>query len=91
MTTMIRRKKKSAKSKYSDEAFIGLEPEWKDADKWTGEKYYRERSRVAYYYSYYFYYSGGGLGEEPGRIGGFSKLLGSICVYISRGFVVFCC
>ena len=54
MTTMIRRKKKSAKSKYSDEAFIGLEPEWKDADKWTGEKYYRERSRVAYYYSYYF-------------------------------------
>ena len=54
MTTMIRRKKKSAKSKYSDEALIGLEPEWKDADKWTGEKYYRERSRVAYYYSYYF-------------------------------------
>lgn len=53
--TMTMRKKKSrTKGKYSDEAFIGLEPEWKDADKWTGEKYYRERSRVAYYYSYYF-------------------------------------
>ena len=54
MTTMIKRKKKPATSKYSDESFIGLEPDWKDADKWTGEKYYRERSRVAYYYSYYF-------------------------------------
>ena len=51
---MIRRKKKPAKSKYSDESFIGLEPDWKDADKWSGEKYYRERSRIAYYYSYYF-------------------------------------
>ena len=53
-TTMIRRKKKATKGKYSDESFIGSEPDWKDADKWSGEKYYRERSRVAYYYSYYF-------------------------------------
>ena len=53
-TMTIRRKKPKTKGKYSDEAFIGLEPDWKDADKWSGEKYYRERSRVAYYYSYYF-------------------------------------
>ena len=50
----MRKKKKAKSSGYSDESFLGLEPDWKDADKWSGEKYYRERSRIAYYYSYYF-------------------------------------
>ena len=38
----------------SDEAITGPEPDWKGADTWTAEQYYRERARCPYYYSYYF-------------------------------------
>ena len=55
MTIKTMRKKKKAKSSgYSDESFIGLEPDWKGSEKWTAEEYYRERARTPYYYSYYF-------------------------------------
>jgi len=53
-TAMIRRKKKSTKGRYSDEAFTGSEPDWTDSDKWSAERYYRERSRTSQYYSYYY-------------------------------------
>ena len=46
-TAMIRRKKKSTKGRYSDEAFTGSEPDWTDSDKWSAERYYRERSRTS--------------------------------------------
>ena len=48
------RKKKKKTSGYSDESFIGLEPDWKDSEKWTAEQYYRERARTPYWYSYYY-------------------------------------
>lgn len=51
-------KKKKSKSvripKFVDERYTGPEPEWDNADKWSAEKYYKERSRVGYYYNYYY-------------------------------------
>jgi len=49
-------KKSRAKNRnpMSDEAITGPEPDWKGADTWTAEQYYRERARCPYYYSYYF-------------------------------------
>lgn len=51
-------KKKKSKSaripKFVDERYTGPEPEWDNADKWSAEKYFRERSRVGYYYNYYY-------------------------------------
>ena len=49
-----RKKKTNRKSKFLDEAFTGSEPVWTDSDKWSAERYYRERSRVSYYYGYYY-------------------------------------
>ena len=51
---MMTKKKKKKASGYSDESFIGLEPDWTGSEKWTAERYYRERSRTPYWYSYYF-------------------------------------
>ena len=51
---MVKRKKTTRKGKFLDEAFTGSEPDWTDSDKWTAERYYRERSRTAYYYGYYY-------------------------------------
>ena len=51
---MIRKKKKTKSSGYSDESFIGLEPDWKGSEKWNAEQYYRERARTPYWYSYYY-------------------------------------
>lgn len=51
---MIRKNKKTKSSGYSDESFIGVEPNWEGSEKWTAEKYYRERARTPYWYSYYY-------------------------------------
>lgn len=40
--------------KFLDEKYTGSEPEWDNSERWTAEKYYRERSRVGYYYNYYY-------------------------------------
>jgi hypothetical protein len=48
------RKKNKKANMYSDESFIGLEPDWKGSEKWTAEEYYRERARTPYWYSYYY-------------------------------------
>tara|TARA_B110000263_G_scaffold142205_1_gene123446 strand:+ start:1023 stop:2300 length:1278 start_codon:yes stop_codon:yes gene_type:complete len=49
-----RKKKTTRKAKFLDEAFTGSEPVWTDSEKWTAERYYRERSRTSYYYGYYY-------------------------------------
>ena len=55
ITTMTNRKKKTnRKAKFTDEAFTGSEPVWTDSDKWSAERYYRERSHTSYYYGYYY-------------------------------------
>ncbi len=51
---MVKRKEKSMRRKFADEIYMGLEPSWKDTDKWTAEQYYRERARTPYYYRYYY-------------------------------------
>lgn len=40
--------------KFVDEKYTGPEPEWDNAEKWSAEKYYRERSRVGFYYNYFY-------------------------------------
>lgn len=52
-----KRSKKSKmvrKPKFVDEKYTGPEPEWDNAEKWSAEKYYRERARVGFYYNYFF-------------------------------------
>ena len=53
---MTKRKKIAMKGKFTDEYMVGYEPDWKGADQWSGEEYYRERSRTPYYYSYFYNY-----------------------------------
>mgnify|MGYP000642417780 CR=1 FL=1 len=45
--------------KFVDEKYTGPEPEWDNAEKWSAEKYYRERSRVGFYYNYFYTYKDG--------------------------------
>jgi hypothetical protein len=40
--------------KFVDEKYTGPEPDWDNAEKWSAEKYYRERARVGFYYNYFF-------------------------------------
>ena len=54
MAIKTMKKKNKKANMYSDESFIGVEPNWKGSEKWTAEQYYRERARTPYWYSYYF-------------------------------------
>ena len=38
----------------ADEKYTGPEPDWDNALDWTGEQYYRERTRTGQYYNYYY-------------------------------------
>lgn len=51
-------KKKKARAvrtpKFVDEKYTGPEPEWDNAENWSGKKYYNERVRVGNYYNYFY-------------------------------------
>lgn len=40
--------------RFVDEKYTGPEPEWDNAEKWSAEKYFRERSRIGFYYNYFY-------------------------------------
>lgn len=53
--TVPKKKRKTVRQpRFVDEKYMGSEPEWNEADTWSGEKYYREQCRAMRYYNHFY-------------------------------------
>lgn len=54
LTPRAKKAKKSRSPLFLDEKYTGSEPIWEEWEKWSWEKFQKERNRALYYYNYFF-------------------------------------
>lgn len=54
LATPKKKRKTIRTPRFVDETYMGSEPEWAGAEKWSGEKYYREQLRALRYYNHFY-------------------------------------